>query len=60
LRQIGIVLAVGDEPLRESNRRLSELLTVKGVPHTLDVSDDWVHDWSSWGEMLRLYLGGSE
>jgi esterase/lipase superfamily enzyme len=60
LRQIGIVLAVGDEPLRESNRRLSELLTVRGVPHTLDVSDDWVHDWSSWGEMLRLYLAKSD
>ncbi|MGH9174696.1 MAG: esterase family protein [Vicinamibacterales bacterium] len=56
LRQIDIVLAVGDEPLRESNRRLSALLTDKGIPHTLNISDDWVHDWSSWAEMLRLYL----
>jgi esterase/lipase superfamily enzyme len=60
LRQIGIVLAVGDEPLRESNRQLSELLEYKGIPHTLDVSDDWVHDWPSWAEMLRLYLGDGD
>jgi esterase/lipase superfamily enzyme len=60
LRQIGIVLAVGDEPLRESNRRLSALLTDKGIPHTLNISDDWTHEWSSWAAMLRLYLGDSD
>lgn len=57
LRQIGIVLAVGDEPLRDSNRRLSDLLAEKGIPHTLNISDDWGHDWPSWAQMLRMYLG---
>jgi esterase/lipase superfamily enzyme len=60
LRQIGFVLAVGDEPLRESNRRLARLLTEKGISHTLNISDDWVHDWSSWAEMLRVYLGDGD
>jgi esterase/lipase superfamily enzyme len=57
LRRLDIVLAVGDEPLRDSNRRLSELLTDKQIGHRCDISDDWTHDWSSWAEMLRLYLG---
>jgi esterase/lipase superfamily enzyme len=60
LRQLDIVLAVGDEPLRDSNRRLSELLTEEEISHTLNVSDEWVHDWSSWAEMLRMYLGSRD
>jgi esterase/lipase superfamily enzyme len=56
IRALDIVLAVGDEPLRASNRRLSELLEQREIAHRHDVSDAWTHDWSSWAQMLRLYL----
>jgi esterase/lipase superfamily enzyme len=58
LRRLDIILAVGNEPLQASNVRLSELLWDKRIPHTLRASGDWVHDWPSWAQMLRLYLDG--
>jgi esterase/lipase superfamily enzyme len=61
LRQMDIILAVGhDDPLCESNRRLSQLLWDKYVWHALRVWDGFAHDWPVWERMLHLYLSGHD
>ncbi|WP_352431282.1 alpha/beta hydrolase-fold protein [Pyrinomonas sp.] len=42
----------------ERSRRLSEILTAKGIPHTLDIwGADVNHDWPWWCRMLDYSLG---
>ncbi len=42
----------------DRSRRLSEILTAKGIPHTLDLwGHDVNHDWPWWRKMLPYYLG---
>ena len=41
----------------ERSRQLSELLSSKGIPHTLDLwGHDVNHDWPWWRKMLPYYL----
>jgi esterase/lipase superfamily enzyme len=61
LRRIDIILAVGrDDPLRESNERLSGLLWDQGIWHALRIWDGHAHDWPVWEKMLHLYIGGHD
>lgn len=57
-RAMRIVLAAGDRDIcLDANRRFSELLHAKGVPHTFDVwGDGTEHDWPGWRSMIRTYL----
>ena len=42
----------------DRSRRLSEILSSKGIPHTLDLwGHDVDHDWPWWRKMLPHYLG---
>lgn len=57
LRQMTIVIATGStDPHVHEARDLSQVLWDKGVPHTLDVWDGWVHDWPYWQQMIRKFL----
>ncbi len=51
------VLATGEHDicLRE-NERLSNLLTSKGIPHSLHVWQGMWHDWPWWQKMAQAYL----
>jgi esterase/lipase superfamily enzyme len=61
LKRLDIILAVGhDDPLRESNERLSTLLWNKGVWNALRIWDGFAHDWPEWARMLHLYLDGHD
>jgi esterase/lipase superfamily enzyme len=61
LRKLDVILAVGrDDPLRESNERLSALLWNKGVWNALRIWDGFAHDWPVWAHMLHLYLDGHD
>jgi esterase/lipase superfamily enzyme len=56
-RHIHIVTGQGDYENPEASRRLSTILTEKGIPHELDIwGYDIPHDWPSWRKMLRHYL----
>lgn len=45
-----------DQCLRQ-NKHLADLLRAKGIPHRLDVWDDWnSHDWPTWKRMMDVYL----
>ncbi|MBI3733678.1 MAG: esterase family protein [Chloroflexi bacterium] len=40
------------------SRRLSAILGAKGIPHELDLwGYDMPHDWPTWREMLKYYIG---
>ncbi|HEX8707607.1 MAG TPA: alpha/beta hydrolase-fold protein [Pyrinomonadaceae bacterium] len=42
----------------ERSRQLSKILSLKGIPHTLDLwGHDVDHDWPWWRKMLPYYLG---
>lgn len=57
-RQMRIVLAAGENDIcLAENRRLSEIMTAKGIPHWLDVWGDGTgHDWPWWQEMARKFF----
>jgi esterase/lipase superfamily enzyme len=57
-RQMRIVLATGETDIcLEENRRLSRILTAKGIPHQLDVWGDGAgHDWPWWEQMARKFF----
>ena len=41
----------------DASRRLSGILSQKGIPHELDLwGYDMPHDWPTWREMMRYYL----
>jgi esterase/lipase superfamily enzyme len=59
-RAARLILAVGEHDfLLEENRRFSETLTGRGIPHTLDVwGDGAAHDWPWWQRMAAKHLTG--
>jgi esterase/lipase superfamily enzyme len=57
LWQMGIVLGTGDRDIcRGQNELMSRLLTVKSIPHWLDIRANRDHDWPMWKEMFPHYL----
>ena len=57
-RAIKIVLATGETDIcLDENRRLSGIMSAKGIPHWLDVWGDGTgHDWPWWQEMARKFF----
>jgi esterase/lipase superfamily enzyme len=57
-RHIHIVSGQGAYEGPHHSRRLSEILTSKGIPHELDLwGHDIPHEWWVWHKMLPHYLG---
>ena len=57
-KQIIISSGQGDYEAPEESQRLSDILNSKGIKHWLDIwGHDVVHDWPTWRQMLRYYLG---
>jgi esterase/lipase superfamily enzyme len=51
------VLATGDHDIcLHDNERMSNLLTAKGIPHSLHVWQGMWHDWPWWQKMAQAYL----
>ena len=51
------VLATGDHDIcLKDNERMSNLLTAKGIPHSLHVWQGMWHDWPWWQKMAQAYL----
>jgi esterase/lipase superfamily enzyme len=56
-QHIHIVSGQGNYESPDASRRLSDILTAKGIPHELDLwGYDMPHDWPTWRMMLRYYL----
>ncbi len=57
-RAARLILAVGEHDfLLDENRRFSETLASRGIPHTLDVwGDGAAHDWPWWQRMAAKHL----
>lgn len=56
-KNIYIVTGQGDYENPEASRHLSNILSVKEIPHELDIwGYDIPHDWSSWKKMLPYFL----
>jgi esterase/lipase superfamily enzyme len=57
-RQMRIVLATGETDIcLGDNRRLSSIMSVKGIPHLLDVWGDGAgHDWPWWEQMVVKFF----
>ncbi len=57
-RQMRIVLATGETDIcLAENRRLSSILSAKGIPHLLDVWGDGAgHDWPWWEQMAVKFF----
>ena len=54
---IHIVTGQGSYENPDASRRLSAILSAKGIPHELDLwGFDMPHDWPTWREMMRVYL----
>ena len=57
-RHIHVMTGQGSYERPENSRRLSAILTEKGIPHGLDLwGYDMPHDWPTWREMLKYYIG---
>lgn len=56
-KHIHIVTGQGAYESPDASRRLSRILSEKGVPHNLDIwGYDQPHDWPTWRGMMRHYL----
>jgi esterase/lipase superfamily enzyme len=56
-RHIHIVTGQGDYENPDASRRLSAILSEKGIPHELDLwGHDMAHDWPTWRDMVKYYL----
>jgi esterase/lipase superfamily enzyme len=57
-RRMKIVLATGENDIcLADNRRLSEIMSAKGIPHWLDVWGDGTgHDWPWWERMAQKFF----
>ena len=57
-RAMNIVLATGENDICVGeNRRLSEIITAKGIPHCLDVWGNGAgHDWTWWEQMAAKFF----
>lgn len=56
-RHIHILTGQGSYEDPSASVRLSDILKSKGIPHELDLwGHDMPHDWTTWRDMLPLYL----
>jgi esterase/lipase superfamily enzyme len=56
-QHIHIVTGQGDYENPDASRRLSAILSEKGIPHHLDLwGYDMPHDWPTWRAMVKYYL----
>jgi esterase/lipase superfamily enzyme len=56
-QHIHILTGQGNYESPDASRRLSALLSMKGIPHELDIwGYDMPHDWPTWRQMMRYYL----
>lgn len=56
-KNIHILAGSGDYEDPDASRKLSEILTSKGIPHELDIWGwDMKHDWPTWRAMLPHYI----
>jgi esterase/lipase superfamily enzyme len=54
---IHILSGSGDYEDPEASRKFSSILTLKNIPHSLDIwGPEWKHDWPTWRAMLPVYL----
>ncbi len=61
LRAIDIILAIGrTDSALANNEYLSKVLWSKGIGNALRIWDGFAHEWSTWEQMLRLYIGGHD
>ena len=59
--KIIIATVSGSHEDPEANRRFSEVLNSKSIPHVIDIwGDDIHHDWPTWRKMLPYILGNRE
>jgi esterase/lipase superfamily enzyme len=59
MRRMSIILAIGrDDPNRQDNEHLSNVLWSKGIWHAFRLWDGWAHDWPWWREMIQIYIAG--
>jgi esterase/lipase superfamily enzyme len=57
-KHIHIVTGQGEYENPEASRRLSGILSQKGIPHELDLwGADQPHDWPTWRAMLPHFIG---
>lgn len=57
LRRMEITLVIGrEDPFLDNNQFLSEILTSKGVPHTLHVWEERAHQGRYWRKMAPRYV----
>ncbi|MBI3122811.1 MAG: esterase family protein [Ignavibacteriales bacterium] len=57
INKMGIVLGTGEWDIcLDENKRLSQILSAKGINHWLDVRPGTGHDWNWWREMFPEYL----
>lgn len=55
---INIMTGQGAYEAPQHSRRVSEILSAKGIPHNLDMwGYEWPHDWPTWKVMLNQYIG---
>ncbi|MBA4251336.1 MAG: esterase [Chlorobiaceae bacterium] len=60
IRKGKIVIAAGRGDYEDptASKRLSKVLSSKGIPHKLDLwGEDMPHDWPTWHKMLPYFLG---
>jgi esterase/lipase superfamily enzyme len=61
LRNLDIILAIGrTDSALANNEYLSKVLWSKGIGNALRIWDGFAHEWSTWEQMLRLYIGGHD
>ncbi|KAF0153586.1 MAG: hypothetical protein FD143_118 [Ignavibacteria bacterium] len=57
IKQMKIILGTGELDIcLDENRRLSAILSSKGIDHLLDIRPETGHDWNWWKEMFLEYL----
>ncbi|MBM4171771.1 MAG: esterase [Ignavibacteria bacterium] len=57
LNKMGIILGTGEWDIcLEENKRMSGILSSKGIAHWLDVRPQTGHDWPWWKDMFPFYL----
>lgn len=61
IKRMEIILGSGQWDIcLDENRRLSAILTSKGIEHSFDIRPGAGHDWNSWKEMFAQYLSHIE
>lgn len=57
IKKMGIVLGTGEWDIcLDENKRMSSILSQKGITHWLDIRHGTGHDWQWWKEMFPSYL----